>query len=244
MRLFELTSPAVDRLRHQRALALLPIGSVEQHSDHLPVGTDSLIVQAIASALERRRPETVLLLPLVWVGASSHHLAFPGTLSVATEALVRYLTGIIVSLHRSSGLERFFILNGHGGNEPAMRVVLEHVREVLPSVRAFAASYWYALFDAMSDAGVARGEAMGHACHVETSLMHAIHPELVDTTLVEPSWRVGHQEEWLHESAGFDTITERGGIGDPTRADASQGQAMLDLATERLAELADRLIEG
>jgi creatinine amidohydrolase len=222
-------------------VAVLPIGSVEQHAAHLPVGTDSLLVQAVANGVEAARPERVVLLPPVWFGASSHHVAFPGTGSVASGDLIDYLFDAIASLHRSSGLRSFFVLNGHGGNEPAMRIVLERVRDGLPGVRAYAASYWYALFDAMRDAGNPYAEGMGHACHVETSLLLAIRPDLVDLPAAQPGRRVGHPEEWLHQSGGFDVMTERGGIGDPTHADAEQGALMLKLAVERLAALVDRL---
>lgn len=244
MKLHEMTSPAVGGLGESGAVALLPIGSVEQHAAHLPVGTDSLLVQAVAAGVEQARPERVLLLPPLWFGASSHHVRFPGTGSVGSDDLVDYITGAITSLHRSSGITTFFVLNGHGGNEPAMRIVLERVRDGLPGVRAYAASYWNALFDAMRDAGNPYADGMGHACHVETSLMLAVRPELVDVAAARPDGRVGPPEEWLHQSGGFDVMTGKGGIGDPTKADAEQGALMLKLAVERLAGLIDRLAAG
>lgn len=244
MKLWELTSRGAAALADRDPLLLLPIGSVEQHSAHLPTGTDSLIVQAVASEIEARRPDEVVLAPPIWYGSSGHHLGFAGTASVRSEHLVAQLVDVMTALHRSTGLTRFFVLNGHGGNDPAMRIALEHVRDELPGVHGYAASYWHAMFEAMAEAGRPHEAGMGHACVVETSLMLALHPQLVDTDAYDADERNDGMGPWLHRSAGFDRITTHGGMGDPTEASAKDGLWMLSLAADRLATLVDRLATG
>src|SRR5260370_14592590 len=124
MRLAELTRPAAADAAAAGAIAVLPVGSVEQHGQHLPVGTDSLLVAAVADGLERRRPESILLMPVQWYGASAHHLAFPGTASLSSELFARLIVEVLTSYARSTGQRRFLILNGHGGNEAPIRIAL------------------------------------------------------------------------------------------------------------------------
>ena len=82
MLLETLTSPEVKELPLDRLIVIAPLGSFEQHGPHLPLTTDTDIVTAIARAVERDLPETVLCLPTLWLGHSTHHMHFPGTLDV------------------------------------------------------------------------------------------------------------------------------------------------------------------
>ena len=81
MRFADLTAPEIRALDRDRTLLVAPIAAVEQHSDHLPTGTDAILVGAVADGLEAARPDRVLLLPVQWLGASEHHLPFGGTLT-------------------------------------------------------------------------------------------------------------------------------------------------------------------
>lgn len=233
-----MTSPLVAAAPPENLIVLLPIGSVEQHSYHLPTGTDAMLCQAVASEVERRRSETVLLAPPVWYGASSHHLGFAGTASLGSEVLIDQIVSIVRSLARSSNFCTFFILNGHGGNEPAMRIALEHLRSTESEIHAYAVSYWDPMIAALRDAGEPL-QGMGHACELETSMMMAVRGELVDVERVEADSRTG--EPWLYETRGFKEMTAHGGMGDPTSATAERGRRLLDLAVGEVCGLVDRL---
>ena len=82
MRLENLTSPEVKNLSIGEMAVVAPLGSFEQHGPHLPFTTDTDIVTALAEAVEQSLPDQVLLLPCLWVGHSTHHMHFPGTLDV------------------------------------------------------------------------------------------------------------------------------------------------------------------
>ena len=96
-------------------VAVLPLGSFEQHGHHLPLLTDTMICTEIARRAEVELGDEALFLPTLWVGASDHHRAFPGTVSLHNETYVRVLTDALESLI-AAGFRRVFLLNAHGGN--------------------------------------------------------------------------------------------------------------------------------
>jgi creatinine amidohydrolase len=240
MRLAELTRQAAADAAAAGAIAVLPVGSVEQHGQHLPVGTDSLLVAAVANGLETSRSESVLLMPVQWYGASAHHLAFPGTASLSSEMFARLTAEILASYASSTGQRRFLILNGHGGNEAPMRIALEGFRASVPDGIAWACSYWSPMLEAMKEDGMSGSPVIGHADEIETSLMLAVledavaGPGTADVASISPY-------PWLHTSLGFDRATRGGGVGIPAGATAQRGRRMLELAVERLAVLVDEL---
>src|SRR5262249_47818266 len=98
-----------------------PIAACEQHSLHLPVFTDTLLVTAVAEAAEEKLPNQLLLLPTLWLGASHHHLRFGATLSASVDTHIDMLCDLLVPL-LDDGYQRVLVLNGHGGNIDTMQV--------------------------------------------------------------------------------------------------------------------------
>src|SRR6478672_4945148 len=96
-------------------VVVLPLGSLEQHGHHLPLLTDSLIGGEVARRAEALLGDTALFLPILWVGASDHHRAFSGTVSISNAVYVDVLIDMLESLI-GSGFRRIFLLNAHGGN--------------------------------------------------------------------------------------------------------------------------------
>jgi creatinine amidohydrolase len=157
------------RKRAKAGVVLIPVGSLEQHGDHLPVGCDSILVEAIALEAAELAEVDVLITPTLWCGVSRHHLRFGATATISNDTLFQLTRELFESLR--TWADRVAILNGHGGN----RGVLAKLRlELAVPV----ASYWDLAPEAMArfeaDAGL-----IGHAGQVETSLMMAINPALV-----------------------------------------------------------------
>ena len=98
MRFHEMTWPLLRQVPRDRVVVVAPIAACEQHSRHMPVYTDTILVTGVAEGVEKRLPEQVLLLPTLWLGASHHHLPFGATLSVDVETHVRILAGYIQPL--------------------------------------------------------------------------------------------------------------------------------------------------
>jgi creatinine amidohydrolase len=162
------------------ALVVLPVGAIEQHGPHLPVGVDTYAVTHIAHAaaalLNDQIP--VLVAPTLPYGSSHHHLPFGGTLSISTETYLRTVGDLVESLI-IGGFRRIFILNGHGGNNELIQLVARDMALRHPAHIA-AASYWSIAWEALIASNAQQqGGLPGHAGIFETSLMLALHPTLI-----------------------------------------------------------------
>ena len=164
-------------------LLVLPVGAVEQHGPHLPVGTDYLTVEHVARGAAKQASETipVLVAPTLPFGSSHHHLSFGGTLSLATETYYRVLADLGESMI-VSGFRSLVLINGHGGNHELIQLVARDLA-IKHNIKFAAMSYWTVAWDALVAEGAhLSGHLPGHAGFYETSQIMALRPDLV----VEP----------------------------------------------------------
>lgn len=198
-------------------LALLPVGSFEQHGPYLPLATDTVIACTVARELAAAHP--ALVLPPVTISCSHEHAAWPGTVSVSAATLYAVVTDIAASLRRS-GIGRLVLVSGHGGNH-----VLANVAQESYGTMALFPGFadWEA---ARTAAGIAttNDEDM-HAGELETSILLHAHPGLV---------RPGHEtadhpstDRREFATLGMAPYTESGVIGHPSLATAEKGRAVL-----------------
>ena len=196
---------------------VVPIGATEQHGPHLPLGTDTIVAEHVARAIvERAEREGIALVlaPTLPYGASGEHEDFPGTLSIGTDALVH----LLLELARSAArwIDRVVVINGHGGNVDALE-------------RASAALRGEGVDFAWLPCGAATaGDAAEtdlHAGHTETSLMLALHADLVDLEAAEPGITApfGDLISELRRS-GVRAVSPNGVLGDPRGATAEAGR--------------------
>src|SRR5262245_41880262 len=122
-----MTAPQLRQVPRDTTVILAPIAACEQHSDHLPTFTDTILVTSVAEGVEQRLPQQVLLLPTLWLGASSHHLRFGGTLSAEVDTHITMLCDLLEPLLQD-GYRRLLVLNGHGGNIDTMQVALRRLQ--------------------------------------------------------------------------------------------------------------------
>ena len=216
---------------------VIPLGSCEQHGHHLPLFVDTIQVQAVADGVEREMSGRVLTLPAIWLGSSHHHLDFPGTISPPPELYTSVIKEIVRSVLRA-GFKRLFFLNGHGGNEiPVSQALAALVAESdqADSAHLAISSWWSAGKDALSPSKIGlTAPGISHACEVETSMMLAIRPDLVDQAkAIEPSPVL--QSEWFNFEYGgkvsvfrrYHRLTAPGNMGSPNAATKEKGDAML-----------------
>jgi creatinine amidohydrolase len=211
-------------------LAVLPVGSTEQHGPHAPLGTDVLTARAIAEAGIEQYESEVLLAPPIHVGVAEEHRQFPGTLWVSPGTFRATVRETVASL-ASHGFDRVVIVNGHGGNVDALR-------EVTATITRHDDAYAVAMtwFDAID------AEDMGHAGPVESALIRHLDPELVDEEELEAA-REGGSDQWGEWVRGVNLavdsveFSDNGVVGDPTASDAERGAALLEEGGAALAEL-------
>ncbi|MEU5348092.1 MULTISPECIES: creatininase family protein [unclassified Streptomyces] len=203
-----------------RQVAVLPVGSFEQHGAYLPLSTDTLVACAIAQEVAAAFP--VHLLPPVTISCSHEHAAWPGTVSISSVTLHAVVRDIADSLRRS-GVDTLVVVNGHGGNYVLGNVVQEST----------AAGARMALFPAAEDWETAR-ERAGietslltdmHAGEIETSILLHRHPELVRPGYETSDFEADDRRQLL--TLGMSAYTKSGVIGRPSRASAEKGKELL-----------------
>jgi len=165
----------VKQLFKKTKVALVPVGSTEQHGPHLPLGTDFLTAQALAESVAKRTG--AICTPVIPVGVSAHHRQFWGTLWVSPETFRRYMYEIGLSLGYH-GIRRIIFVNGHGGNFASLQEVSRKLR--LDGIYSVVYEWWItpAILELEKQLFKSRGP---HAGAVETSIMLSITPELVNT---------------------------------------------------------------
>jgi len=209
-------------------LVVVPLGAVEQHGHHLPLGTDTAVACAVADAAAVSL-DGALLAPALAYGASGEHEGFPGTISIGTEAL----TGLLVEYGRSAGrwAGRVLVVNGHGGN-------LDALRAAVPLLRAEGRdAAWF-------PCGVAGGDA--HAGRTETSLMLHVEPRGVHEARAEAGATAPIAELLPRLRAeGVRGVSPNGVLGDPAGASAAEGRALLaGMAGRLVAAVAGWRVDG
>lgn len=220
------------------SVGLLPVGSVEQHGPHAPLGTDLLIAEAVARRGADRCDEHVVVTPSVPVGIAAEHRRFAGTLWVTPDTFRAYVREIAAGL-ASHGVGAVVLVNGHGGNTAALEEVAHALtRSATCQTAAFT---W---FDSLEGPP----EPMGHGGALETAALLAIDPSLVDEGQLEAA-ATAASDRWgawvggTNLAVDTDEFAPNGVVGDPTAATAELGETVLAEAAEHLAEVASTLAD-
>ncbi len=237
----------IEALNADRVVVVCPLGSLEQHGHHLPLLTDTHLVSEVANRVERNLPEKVLLTPTLWLGASDHHLDFPGTVSVANTLYVEMIKSL-VACFTGAGLRRILLLNGHGGNiAPAEVAITEAVNttDAGDSAHIVLGSYWaVAGPEFAADKHGMETPAVSHACEYETSMMQVVRGELVHLDQAQVGKPVQDGPFYHSELGGrisvaarFQNMSASGAMGRPQAATPKKGESLLSAAAAQVTDL-------
>jgi creatinine amidohydrolase len=208
--------------------AIVPIGSLEQHGEHLPISTDSLIAESIAESVAKKVGSFVL--PTIYYGVSYEHRPM-FNVSVNHSTLSNMVRDLCCSL-AESGIKSILLLNGHHGNIGALQYIGQDVFGKIPEdVRVFSLNYWQLIKNEFD-----------HAGEVETSLLLAISPSLVKINRARPNSKQLTKSKVAYASitnnpGTLPKITGNGVWGDPSRASVQKGRKLLDEIIENLARI-------
>ena len=217
-------------------LAVVPVGSTEQHGPHAPLGTDTFAAEAVAAAGCERYEGEVIVAPAIPIGVAEEHRHFPGTLWVSPDTFRAFVRETVSSL-AFHGFDRVVLVNGHGGNVDALREVTGTITR---HDDAYAVPFTW--FEAVGD----HSSKMGHGGPLETALISHLHPDLIVEERLEEA-RDGGSDRWgewvastnlAHDSAEF---TDNGVVGVPSAGDEELGEELLDRAATALARLLERV---
>jgi creatinine amidohydrolase/Fe(II)-dependent formamide hydrolase-like protein len=227
-------------------VALLPVGSTEQHGPHLPLDTDAFdaayLARSVSAAMDEPRPP---VLPAIPYGVSYHHMGFSGTISLSNETLTMLVYEVGMSIARH-GVRKLVIINGHGGNGPALQNAAQMINRD---------AHIFACVDTgeTSDVDVKKiVETLNdaHAGEIETSTALAARPYLVRMEKAKKSvprfssrylnFSTSRSVEWYTQT---EKISRSGVLGDPTRASKEKGERLWQIMVEHLVRFVTDLKE-
>lgn len=218
-------------------VALIPVGATEQHGPQLPLGTDYYTAEALAQAAAKET--RAFSTPAIPVGVSPHHRQFWGTLWVTPESFRRYMQEIGESLIYH-GITRMIFVNGHGGNFAALQEVCQRIRL---TEEAYAATWqWWTdpeIIELCSKLFKSKGT---HAGAMETSMVWAIKPDLVDQNKFAAAVKgaaatFGISKFGANLPADTLDFAESGATLDPREASPEAGKKLFNASAQRLINL-------
>lgn len=230
------------------SVVVLPLGTVEQHGPHLPLDTDTYILEKILieSCKKSKRKNSVLILPTIPYGLSHLHVNFPGTISINSDLL----NAIIYSIGKAvltMGFKKLLLISWHGGHYSVMHDVSYKLKSRFKEAIIVYVSIIEMIFDKVKD--IVEGPIY-HADDLETSLMLALNGRVIMNDAIKDgktSYLDGYvslnfrRKSDVKIPVAIDKFSRTGVIGDPTRASKEKGIKILEVITNELSKFLDLL---
>jgi len=216
---------------------VLPTGSIEQHSIHLPVSTDSIRAEKLTNYLVKHSGDLkMVMLPTLYYGESLHHMHFGGTISLKEDTYVQVIKDIAWSVKQQGG-QRLLIINYHGGNIAPIQLARMQIERDI-GLKVYFVGWTSFASDLVKE--WFPDVPYGHSGFYETSMIMHFRPDLVVKEKMrkqEHRYDRKRPERTLTRGTGaayFDEQYPTGGIGDPTLAKAELAEKIIPEVTERI----------
>ena len=242
----EFTWPEIREAVAENRVAVLPVGTVEQHGPHLPLVTDVLTATEMSRMAVERTPNEAVLMPSVYYSFNEHHLDFPGTIAVEGQTIVNYVTDIGKSLAHH-GFRKILLVNGHGSNVPFLDVAARNITNKTDAICAMV-SWWSlipkALLQELRESEFPGG--MAHGCELETSVLLYLRGDLVQFEKAKRDINFQATEFFYWDLAApspvffqewFSRYSKTGTVGDPTKATKEKGEKFVKAVVDRMVTL-------
>jgi creatinine amidohydrolase len=241
---------AVETAEQDGSILLVPVGSLEQHGQHLPTGTDTILATAAVQAGIDNVDDAVpvLLAPPLWAGYSPHHRPFGGTITVEHDTFINTITEI-VDAAAGNGFDAVVFVNGHGGNKPLLSTAITVAGQEHPEIDVSTFLYLDLLGPETKELKASDVPGV-HGGELETALLLAVRPNLVDEDLVsttpqrEPYERTGTDlldGGPVSVYRSFDEYTETGTLGEPGAACVETGERALEVVGSEIATILESI---
>lgn len=209
---------------------IIPLGSMEQHGPHLPISTDTIIAEYLANQLTKKISSYAL--PGIPYGVSFEHRPF-FNISISNDVLSELLSQVCISLGEN-GFNQIIILNGHRGNMGVLQYIPQIVERNNPKVNVFGINYWHLI-----------EREFDHGGFVETSLMLAIEPKLVQMQNAKRGYlnkkRLNSTYTTFLSNTSSFKITRNGVLGDPRKATKEEGKKIISITMKNLVRILKEL---
>ncbi|HUQ93457.1 MAG TPA: creatininase family protein [Bryobacteraceae bacterium] len=242
----EFTWPEIRTAVAEQRVAVLPVGTIEQHGPHLPLSTDVLTSTEMSRRAVERIPQEAILLPSVFYAFNEHHLDFPGTIAIAGETFINYVTDIGRSLAHH-GFRKILLVNGHGSNVPFLDIVARNISNQTASICAMVP--WWNLVPRDVLAEIRESEfpgGMAHGCELETSIILYVRGDLVqmDKAAKDINFQKSDFIFWDLQGGSpvffqewFSRYSKTGTVGDPTKASLDKGRRVTEAVIDQMIAL-------
>jgi len=238
----KMTWPEIKQAAKEERVAIVPIGTIEDHAMHLPVDTDNMIVEEVCHMAAQQIPDQVVVLPVVSYGINKHHFDFPGAIDIPSFAFIEFLLGITNSLVKHN-FKRIILINGHGSNKDHVSIAAK--RTVWENEGVICVATTPMMLMGNEEIEKIRQSPPGgisHAGELETSMYLYKYPEYVNMSLARKEYGLQESEFFGWDKCNgkvvftdiWSKISEFGGVGDPTLASAESGKAFFECATDNL----------
>jgi creatinine amidohydrolase len=214
--------------------AILPLGSLESHGNHLPFGTDALTAYMIALDIAAKVPRTAVLPPVNY-GMSEHYKEFPFCVSLSFDTEIALLKDIFESLYRE-GIMKVFVMNGHDGNIAPIEVAARTAKVTHPDMKIVSLDAWWNMVGAiLPDSFFEVWKGLGHGGEGESSICLELFPELCD--MKHAAGVVPKLPPYVDVKWRFSELTNTGTSGDPTKATKEKGKKMRQVLVDTVAQI-------
>ncbi|MFX1580607.1 MAG: creatininase family protein [Promethearchaeota archaeon] len=246
--LANMTWPEVENRLRECDIALVPLGSTEQHGPALPVNNDYFIATQFAyrSAEMVWDNHKVTVTPTINFGFSPHHMDFPGTITLSELTLSSMIADICHSLAQH-GFKKIIIINGHGGNETAIQNALHDMQGYIDA-RVFSVNWWNLVIDKIKDIVT---PPVYHACDMETSVAWYLGQRVLEDKRVDepgkspvPGFVIPDMlapPPRVSTSYRMKEITDSGVVGYSTKATEEKGKLIAEVVLERLVNFIEEI---
>ncbi len=246
-----MTWPEVEDRLKESDIAIVPVGSTEQHGPALPLDNDHFAATQIAKMVAEKLWDNVkvVVTPPIAFGYSPHHMGFKGTITLRESTLSDVIIDVCTSL-ASHGFKQIVLINGHGGNTTAIGNALHSLHKNIDA-QVFNIDWWTVASDKILEVAT---RPVYHACDMETSVSMYLGQQVLEDKLVDEPGKSpvpGFVEPDLFAPPpkvsmmySMKDITDSGVVGYATKATKEKGKQIADVALERIVKFILKLAKS